>query len=68
MLEEHIAKIRESIAQLSELETTLSDLVSRCSGKPIPECAALDAITAAADDVREPFRLSVSVNLNKQRS
>jgi len=41
---EHIADIRRKIADLKNLEKTLSQISAQCSGDSTPECAILEAL------------------------
>ena len=41
---EHLASVREKIADLRRLEETLTDVASQCSGGAMPECPVIDAL------------------------
>ena len=43
---EHLASVRQKIADLQRLERTLSEVASRCSGDDVPECPILEALFA----------------------
>lgn len=41
---EHLADIRNKIADLKKLEKTLSQIASQCSDNAVPECPIIDAL------------------------
>ena len=44
---EHLDDIRGKIADLKRLECAMAEIASRCSGKPVPDCALVDALFGA---------------------
>lgn len=42
--EAHLETVRERIADLRRIEQVLSETVSKCSGRDVPECALIEAI------------------------
>ena len=43
----HVAEIRRKLADLKRLERVMTDIVSRCSGRRVPECPIIDALFQA---------------------
>ena len=44
----HLENIRVKIRDMRRIERVLSQTVAQCSGGDVPECAVIDALTAAA--------------------
>ncbi len=44
---EHLDEIRGKIADLKRLERAMAEIAARCTGKPIPDCALVDALFSA---------------------
>lgn len=44
----HLSSVRAKIADLRRIEKVLSETVAQCTGDDVPECAVIDALTAAA--------------------
>jgi MerR family mercuric resistance operon transcriptional regulator len=44
--ERHLADVRAKIADLRRIERVLATTASLCSGKDVPECPVLDALTS----------------------
>jgi MerR family transcriptional regulator, mercuric resistance operon regulatory protein len=44
---EHLGDIRGKIADLRRLERAMADIAARCTGKPVPDCALVDALFSA---------------------
>ena len=44
----HLENIRDKIADMQRIEQVLSQTVAQCSGGDVPDCAVIDALTAAA--------------------
>jgi MerR family mercuric resistance operon transcriptional regulator len=42
---EHLADIRHKIADLRRLERVLADLAARCTGKAVPDCPLVEALS-----------------------
>jgi MerR family mercuric resistance operon transcriptional regulator len=49
---DHVSAIRRKIADLRRLERVMTDIASRCSGKQIPECPIVDALSAEDESWR----------------
>lgn len=45
MTEEHVTDIRRKVKDLRKLERVLTDLAAECSGKAVPDCPILDALS-----------------------
>lgn len=45
MTEEHVTDIRRKIKDLKKLERVLTELAAKCSGKAVPDCPILDALS-----------------------
>lgn len=43
--EEHVTDIRQKVRDLKKLERVLSELAAKCSGKAVPDCPILDALS-----------------------
>ena len=41
---DHVADIRQKIADLRRLERVMTDIASHCSGRRVPECPIVDAL------------------------
>ena len=41
---EHLAAIRQKIADLHRLEQVMSDMAKQCKGNQVPECPIIDAL------------------------
>ncbi len=41
----HLDNIRKKIADLRRIETVLADTVAKCSGRDVPDCAVVDALS-----------------------
>jgi MerR family mercuric resistance operon transcriptional regulator len=46
----HLDEIRAKIADLKRLERAMAEIAARCTGKPIPDCALVEALFSAATD------------------
>jgi len=44
---EHLGDIRGKIADLKRLERAMTEIAARCTGKPVPDCALVDALFSA---------------------
>jgi MerR family transcriptional regulator, mercuric resistance operon regulatory protein len=44
--EKHLTMVRQKIADLQELERSLSSTVAQCSGGKVPKCPVIDGIAA----------------------
>lgn len=44
MAETHLREIRSKITDLKRMQTTLSDLATRCSGEDVPDCPIVDSL------------------------
>ena len=44
---QHLAEVRNRIAQLQDLERTLQSVISECRGDDTPHCAILDRLSGA---------------------
>ena len=44
---EHLDEIRSKIADLKRMEQAMIGIAARCSGKPVPDCALVDALFSA---------------------
>ncbi len=44
LTEDHLAGIREKIADLCRLEATLSEVSARCQGGDVPDCPIIDVL------------------------
>ncbi len=44
----HLESLRARIADMRRIERVLSETVAQCSGRDVPECAVIDALTRAA--------------------
>ncbi|MBS0275626.1 MAG: helix-turn-helix domain-containing protein [Proteobacteria bacterium] len=45
---DHVAGIRQKIADLKRLERVMTSVASQCSGRKIPDCPVIDALFQAA--------------------
>jgi MerR family mercuric resistance operon transcriptional regulator len=45
MTEEHVTDIRQKVKDLKKLERVLTELAAQCSGKAVPDCPILDALS-----------------------
>jgi len=44
---DHVSNVRKKISDLRRIETVLSETMAKCSGKNVPECAVIDALSVA---------------------
>jgi len=42
----HLANVRAKIADLQSIETVLAETAAKCSGRDVPDCPVLDALSA----------------------
>ena len=45
---EHLASIRQKLADLQRLERTLAEVAARCAGGQVPDCPILEALFGEA--------------------
>lgn len=46
--EQHLADVEAKLADLTKMQRTLGDLAEQCSGKDVPDCPILDALSDPA--------------------
>lgn len=61
MTQKHLAQVRAKIADLEQLEATLSRVVEQCDGGQTPDCPIIEALSAPkteSDTLSDPDRTS----------